>query len=158
MIRVISTDGIGKPRRWLLCFKRRSDSRIVSLLAAGRYKHVLAFGYVEEFDAWLFFDLRFRHLDIQIARGAAARRLMAGYIDGATLLGIPARDTGSLALGFWCVPAIAKLIGLNSGALRPDALFRDCLAQGGEIVADEHQPAIPAARSHAESAAATGAG
>lgn len=157
MIKLLHTDAVARPRRWLLCFKHKSDSRIVSLLACGRYKHVLAFGYVEEFDAWLFFDLRFRHLDIQIARGEGARQLMAAYIDDATLVGIPARATGgTLALGFWCVPAIAKLIGLNSGALRPDALFRDCLAQGGEIVADEYQPAIATARPHAESAGAAG--
>jgi hypothetical protein len=37
-------------------------------------------------------------------------------------------------LGFWCVPAMAHLLGLKGTLFRPDALYRACLAQGGSIV------------------------
>jgi hypothetical protein len=39
-----------------------------------------------------------------------------------------------LRLGFWCVPAMAHLLGLRGFMFRPNALYRACLAQGGAVV------------------------
>jgi hypothetical protein len=138
MIRVLPTDAAGMPTRWILAFQRSSPSWWVRALSCGRYKHVRAFGYVADLDAWLFFDLRFRQMDIWIARGAHARALMARYIDDCDLIGMPVVNEAGTTFraGFWCVPAIKHLIGLRSGALRPDTLLRDCLRNGAEIISD----------------------
>src|SRR5581483_5368299 len=139
--RVVSTEAVGKPARWIVCFRRKADHPLVAWLAFGTYKHVAAFGYVEDLDAWVFYERRLFHTDIWVGRGAGARHMMAQYIDGADMLGMPVNPRGSLSLfGFWCVPAVKHLIGLRSGALRVDALYRDCLAAGAEII-DESQRA-----------------
>jgi len=39
-----------------------------------------------------------------------------------------------LRLGFWCVPAMAHLVGCRTQALRPDGLYRAMLRQGGAVV------------------------
>lgn len=142
MIRLIPQHAAGTPSRWILAFARRSSSRWVNLVP-GRYKHVMAMGYVAEMDSWIFFDVRLGHTDLYTARGDGARQLMAHYAEGADLLGMPARRGRSAALrcGFWCVPSIKHLVGVRGGALRPDALWRDCLRQGAEILSDENQRA-----------------
>jgi hypothetical protein len=34
--------------------------------------------------------------------------------------------------GFWCTLAMKHLVGISTGALRPDRLWRDCIAAGGK--------------------------
>lgn len=136
-------EGYGEPRRWILAFARNSDTWWVRLLAFGRYKHVCAFGYVGEADTWVFYDVRLFKTHVIVARGAAAKRAMAVFAEDADLIGVEARAARGvrLPLGFWCVPAIKHLIGLRSGALRPDRLYADCLRIGAEIISDESQRA-----------------
>jgi hypothetical protein len=160
MIRLVSTAASGQPARWVLVFQRSTESRLVNLLAFGRYKHVTAFGYVEAVDHWLFFDWRARALDLIVARGDHATQLMAHYTRDADLLGIDARPgigTGFQA-GLWCVPAIRHLVGIRGSALRPDALWRDCIAQGAENLNEPRaEPAADHGRSDAAAAGAAGA-
>lgn len=146
MIRLIPQHAAGTPSRWIVAFARRSASPWVNRLVPGRYKHVMAMGYVAEMDAWLFFDWRLGHADIYTARGDGARQLMAHFSEGADLLGMPARRGRAVAFhtGLWCVPAVKHLVGIRGGALRPTTLFRDCLRQGAEIISDEVQRAATA--------------
>lgn len=142
MIKLVPLHAAGTPSRWILAFARRSTSRWVNRVP-GKYKHVMAMGYVAEMDSWVFFDWRLGHADIYAARGDGAKQLMAHYADGADLLGMPARRDRSAAIrcGLWCVPSVKHLVGIRGGALRADALWRDCLRQGAEILSDENQRA-----------------
>lgn len=136
---VITRPWLGTPRQWIVLFDREVTTWWVNMLPLGKYKHVRAFGYVPEAKAWIFYDVALDRTVIKIACDQDAKRLMADWLAKADAISMPARAHGFPAprLGFWCVPAIKHLIGLRSGALRPQTLWRDCLRQGGEIVAHE---------------------
>lgn len=156
MIRLVSAGASGQPARWVLAFQRSTESPWVRLFACGRYKHVSAFGYIAEVDHWVFFDWRFPGIDVIVARGDGATQLMHHYTRDADLLGmVPLKRSTGARFGFWCVPAIKHLLGISGGALRPDALFRDCVRQGAEILSYEN--ARPADLSAGPDAVAAGA-
>lgn len=135
MIRLVAAGAAGQVAQWIIAFHKTTESRWVNLLSAGRYKHVSACGYVRELDQWVFFDWRYSTVDIIVARGTDANRLLNFYTADADLLGMAPRKVGhGLRLGFWCVPAIKQLVGVTGRALRPDALWRDCVLQGAEIL------------------------
>jgi hypothetical protein len=50
--------------------------------------------------------------------------------------------------GFWCTLAMKHLVGIRTGALRPDRLWRDSVAAGGKpyesSVGEESSAAVPA--------------
>lgn len=158
MIRLVETSAGGQPARWILAFQKSTESWWVRWLACGRYKHVSAFGYVADVDHWVFFDWRFRTIDFIVARGRYAEQLIEYYTRDADLLGMTPDKTGGagLRLGFWCVPAIKQLLGLRCSALRPDALWADCVRQGADIIS--HESAGPAADSGPDAAATAAAG
>lgn len=147
MIRLVASAACGKPTRWLLVFQRSTKSRLVRWLANGTYKHVMAIGYVAEVDHWLFFDWRASTIDIIAARGDHAMQLMDHYTHDADVLGmVPKPSPGyGLRLGWWCVPAIKHLVGIKGSALRPDALWRDCIAQGADILSHDIRSATATA-------------
>jgi hypothetical protein len=135
MINLVRNAAAGKPARWVLAFQRTTESRIIDWLACGTYKHVSAFGYVAEVDHWLFLDWRLATIDVIVARGTEATRLIDYYTRSADLLGMAPKKRGrGIRLGLWCVPAIKHLVGIEGSALRPDALWRDCIRQGAEIL------------------------
>jgi hypothetical protein len=146
MIRLVNAGAGGQPARWVLAFRRTTESRLVRWLACGRFKHVSAFGYVAEVDHWVFLDWRLAALDVIVARGTAAEHYLNHYTRDADLLGMQPRQTGrGFRFGFWCVPAIRHLIGIKGSALRPDGLWRDCIRQGAEILSYECRPTATAA-------------
>ena len=159
MIRLVSAGAAGQPARWHLAFQRSTESRWVRWLAMGRHKHVSAFGYIPEVDHWVFFDWRFRHIDIIVARGDGATQLIAYYTRDADLLQMAPRKDGRPVhrFGFWCVPAIKHLVGISGGALRPSALWRDCIAQGAEILHENPRPSAIRAGPDARAAGKAGA-
>jgi hypothetical protein len=129
--------GAGEPATWAVCFARKCVT--AAFLPIGTYKHVRAFGVVEPINTWVFFDPAFKRTSIRLARGDAARELVREFIFDAAVIQIAARErTRRPPIFGWCTPAVAHLLGLSSGALRPDALFRQCLRQGGELLADGH--------------------
>lgn len=130
----------GEPRHWVLCFVRSSPVRWARWLSFGRYKHVRAFGYVKEADAWIFYDVGFPKTHVYIACDDAAKRMREVFCDDADMLGMPSMpgNGGGFRFGMWCVPAIKHLVGLQSSALRPNALWRDCIANGGEVISVAH--------------------
>jgi hypothetical protein len=131
MGRPLETDIAAAPARWLLVFARAASSWWANLVACGRYKHVRAIGYLYDLDAWLFYDVQFGGTTLTVARGAAAARLFGTWIAGADVLVIEAgKRRVSLRLRpLLCTTAIAHLVGLP-GALRPDALYRQCVRHG----------------------------
>lgn len=152
---------IVQPEIWTLVFNREAKTRWASWLAMGRYKHVRAYAYVPFLHVWVFFDPHIAGTDIVIAAdGEPAQRLIGSWIVDADLLRMRRRPPGREfcwpgvwcderakfpVLGF-CVPAIKRLLGLRYVALRPDALYRLCLRNGGEpFGAIDGRAEIPAA-------------
>jgi len=158
MIRLVAAGAAGQVENWVIAFHKTTESRWVRWLACGRYKHVSAFGYIRDLDAWIFFDWRYSTVDITAAHGTEATRLLNFYTADADLLGMaPRKVSRGLRVGFWCVPAIRQLVGIRGSALRPDALWRDCLRQGAEIVHESAGPTRDPGRSDAAAGAAAGA-
>jgi hypothetical protein len=144
---IIFDPGGGEPTQWAVCFALKASTVWLTRLPVGRFKHVRAFGCVPHINTWLFFDPALDRTSIKVARGDAATALIAEYLHDATVIQMPARDRHSKkpAVFGWCAPSVAHLIGLSSGALRCDTLFRDCLRAGGVLLADGHPDIHPAA-------------
>lgn len=136
---LIARPWMGEPRQWTVVFDRRAATWWMNKAPIGKYKHVRAFGYVPEAKAWIFYDVSLDRTTIRMACDQDAMTLMGEWLAKADAILMPVVDRGfpPPRLGFWCVPAIKHLIGLRSGALRPQRLWDDCLRAGGEIVAHE---------------------
>lgn len=135
---IVLDPGGGEPTQWAVCFSLKASTPWLTRLPVGKFKHVRAFGCVPHINTWIFFDPALDRTSVKVARGDAARALMEEYVHDAAVIQMPARERKSKKprIFGWCVPAVAHLLGLSSGALRPDALFRDCLRSGGVLLAD----------------------
>ena len=143
MGRLILADSIGSPACWILVFSHQAGSRWAGWLAMGRLKHVRAIGYVSACDAWLFYDVQFGGTTLQVARGDLAARQMEEWCIDSDVLVMPAPSTmpAHRPMRLWsriwcpllCTTTIASLLGLPGGALRPDALYSQCLRHGARI-------------------------
>lgn len=143
MGRPLPTDIIGSPTRWLVVFDRSASSWWTSLIALGHYKHVRAFGYIFDADAYLFYDVQLGGTRLHLARGDGARALMMEWTADADVLVIEARKARNSNFRPFrplvCTTAVAHLLGLR-GALRPDAFYRQCLRHGATSVGGSHGP------------------
>jgi hypothetical protein len=133
MITAIVGPQIVEPRVWTLVFARDAASWWSSLIACGRHKHVRCYAYVPFLHVWVFFDPAFSGTTITLASNAEAVRLIAAWTVNADLVAVTRvpRDIGRPALFGFCVPAVRRLTGIPSRALRPSRFYRDCLAHGG---------------------------
>jgi hypothetical protein len=114
-------------------FDRAASSWWASLIACGRHKHVRAYAYVPFLHVWVFFDPAFSGTRITLAAAAEAERMIASWIVNADLVAVTvSRETMGPPLFGFCVPAIKRLIGLRCVAVRPSALYRHCLNNGGK--------------------------
>ena len=132
---------ISQPLVWMLVFERLASTRFLNFAAMGKYKHVKAFGYVPFLHVWTFFDPSWNRTELIIAQdGRPAAYLIEKWVVDADVMEFARLEAEWLLppLGGWCVPQIKRLIGLRSGALRPDALWRDCLANGGLPLESKH--------------------
>ena len=140
----LDADAIGQPARWLVVFNREATTWWTSLVACGHFKHVRAFGYVSDCDAWIFYDVQFSGTTLCIARGNAAARQMTEWMVDADVLmmeaasgTMPAMRPMRLWARIWCpllcTTTIASLLGLPGSAWRPDALYSQCLRHGARI-------------------------
>lgn len=132
-----------EPKDWFVVFCEDTDKWWIKLLSFGKYKHVAAFGYVERAYSWVFYDFHLDRARIYLVGDHEAADVLAYYDSMGTIVRM-ARPIGkeaevNIRSGWWCVPAIAHIIGMKSCALRPDALFRQCLANGGEIIGGRNE-------------------
>ncbi|BBF92647.1 hypothetical protein [Blastochloris tepida] len=133
-----------EPANWLVLFHRtgRGDPRslsfkLVGTLAAGEFRHVSALGYVGA-ETWVYVEPAWSKLAVYVMDDAAMGAAMHRLSGDVAILKVRNRR-GDLKpsrwfTGRWCVPTIAQLVGSSSGALRPDALWRDLISEGAEIV------------------------
>lgn len=135
MIEVATGPLVIQPETWTLVFSREAATWWTGILALGRYKHVRAYAYVPFLHVWIFYDVHLRGTDIVIAAdGEPANRMISTWIRNADLVVMRRRavDHRSIPAFGFCVPAIKRLLGLRCVSLRPDALYRHCLANGGQ--------------------------
>lgn len=127
-------------REWFIAFHRTSPVRLARWLTVGQtFKHVSCFAFVPAAGCWIFNDWNLLRSELLIVPDAKADPFLAAEQEDAVVLRhVPAAfPLMRPKLGFWCVTSVAHLAEIRSCALRPDALFRDCLAEGAEIVAGE---------------------
>lgn len=131
-----------EPQRWTLVFHRSAQNWVFSLIALGHFKHVSAFAWLPELKVWLVYDVTFRRTRLVVLPDTQeSKSLICDVIRGNALVSMTVRHDAFpiMRLGLFCTTAIKHLIGLRSGALRPDALFRLCVAEGGELSDDAAQ-------------------
>jgi hypothetical protein len=131
-----------EPKDWYAVFHPESTKWWIRWLARGRFKHVSVFGWVERANAWVFYDFQLDRARIYVVSNHEADLLIGHYSVSNTVVRM-ARRLGeefdvNLRFGAWCVPAVAHILGIRTCALRPDTLFRHCLANGGEIIGPEN--------------------
>lgn len=146
-----------EPLEWFVVFHRETSRPWVKWLAWGRYQHVSAFAYYKSARVWVFFDVMICRTRLLIVSDEKADALIGHYARQGLVVRmmapIPADDRTKLKIGFWCVPAVAHLLGLKGCALRPDALLRQCLANGGTVAAKDDVDERTRGRSRAEASA-----
>jgi hypothetical protein len=141
----VPTHGV-EARRWTVVFHRKADSWFFAAIALGRFKHVSAFAWLPELGIWQFYDVGFRRTRITCqADGVAAHATIAAIMEGNCAVTIAPRDDNLplMRLGMFCTTAVAHLVGLRCGALRPDALYRHLIAKGGVVRDDETSRSAP---------------
>jgi len=122
---------------WILLFSKKRGPWWVRLLACGRYHHVKAIAYLPMMRAWLFYDVKFNGTRLMLARedDPGTRAFLHNYLDSCDPVAMPRLPIPKRVAphaGFWCTLAMKHLVGIRTGALRPDGLWRDSVAAGGK--------------------------
>lgn len=105
----------------------------------GRWKHCAAFSFSRIARTWVFLDVSIYGVKcIVLPASEDSHLVLAHWTAGAGVLKMPAQChlAPRPRLGMWCVPFVKHLIGIKGGAVRPDALWKDCLRQGAEVISD----------------------
>ena len=147
-------------KRWTVVFHRKAENRFFSLIALGHFKHVSAFAWLPELGIWTFYDVGFRRTRIvHLADGVAAHAYIARVVEGNALVTLDVRDDGLplMRWGMFCTTGVAHLLGLKSGTLRPDALYRLLVANGGAVRDDGAKEARDGGRPEPAGRAGAGA-
>jgi len=129
-------------RRWTVVFHRTSPHWFFRIIALGHFKHVSAMAWIPELSQWWVYDVGFRRTSLKVlVDGPNAAAVIAAIVKDNATVTIDAREDGVpwMRIGLFCTTAVSHLIGLTCGALRPDALFRHLVAQGG-VVRDDGGP------------------
>ena len=121
---------------WILLFCKKRGRWWVRLLACGRYHHVKAIAHLPAMRAWLFYDVKFNGTRLMLAPedDPGTRVFLHDYLDSCDLVAMPRLPIPKRVAphaGFWCTLAMKHLVGIRTGALRPDRLWRDSVAAGG---------------------------
>jgi len=121
---------------WILLFSKKPGRWWVRLLACGRYHHVKAIAYLPAMRAWLFYDVKFNGTRLRLAHedDPDTSAHLRDYLDSCDLVAMPRLPIPKRVAphaGFWCTLAMKHLVGIRTAALRPDRLWRHCLAAGG---------------------------
>jgi hypothetical protein len=96
-----------------------------------------AVAYLPRLKAWLFYDVKFNGTRLLLAQENApgTKAFLQDYLDNSDTImmpRVPMPRRVTPQLGFWCTIAMKHLVGIRSRALRPDRLWKDCIAAGGK--------------------------
>lgn len=130
---------LGEPAVWYLFFATRSATWFANWFALGRHKHVCALGFVAEVEVWVLYDVQMGRTQIAHANkdGFAELCALAETGEPDVIAIKPLGHRRFFPPAFFCTTAIKHLIGLNSSALRPTAVFRECLRNGGRLINEQ---------------------
>jgi hypothetical protein len=126
------------PSFWMVVFDRSSTKWWIDRLAWGKWKHVSAIGYFADARVWAEVHPTLAGLSLRVWPRDGGPEAVLSHLTGAgrgVLHVRPGRGRMAPWRSWWCVPLVAGLVGLRSGALRPDALWRDLVAAGAVVVA-----------------------
>lgn len=124
---------------WLVAFWPKAATPLVNKLVRGRFKHVSVFAFAPDARTWVWIDVALMGTRVQLLPDTQAAQLILGdWTKEAAVLQMPVQERNRIRIapGFWCVTAVKHMLGLRSGALLPDALWRDCLANGAKVIFD----------------------
>jgi hypothetical protein len=127
---------------WILLFSKKPGRWWVRLLACGRYHHVKAIAWLPAMQAWLLYDVKFNGTRLMLAAedDPGTLAFLHDYLECCDLVAmprLPAPRRVAPHAGFWCTLAMKHLVGIRGAALRPDRLWRDSIAAGGEPCENE---------------------
>jgi hypothetical protein len=118
---------------WYVAFYNDDRRYWWSWMCRDGFRHVAAFAYDAEHGVWLLYDVTTGRTQIR----ARSPDQMTAWVDALPanrrIVRFKAPDSPApppLRIGFWCAPAVAHVVGVASRALRPEALYRDLVAQG----------------------------
>lgn len=94
------------------------------------FRHVAAFGYDAEQAVWLLYDVCLARTHIRALSSAQMDAWVLALPAGRRIVCFAGTDAAPRRIGFWCTTAVSHLLGVRTRALRPEALYRDLLAQG----------------------------
>ena len=122
---------------WLIAFYPHAENKWVRRLVPGKFKHVAAFAYAADCRTWVWLEWGMNMAKLRLLPDdQPSRDLISAWTDRSTVIQMEvagvSRPVGRF--GFWCVPAVKHLVGLRSGALLPDALLRDCMKAGANLL------------------------
>lgn len=138
-----------EPDQWFVAFHTTAKSRLLSFLAAGKYKHVSAFAYLPGLRAWVIYDAEWRGLRLLFFSHEAAKAVIAERTRDAAIVKINrlGRSMGlSSRVALYCVSTIKHLLGVRCPCVRPEAFYAYLLRNGGELI-DESINTVPPGRS-----------
>jgi hypothetical protein len=130
--------------RWSLYFDPVGDTWIANCVP-GYFKHVSAIGYSERCRTWVWFDVRYGRTEIVIyPAGEETEREIAARTAGCSVLQMEARPGPLRLVGFrfWCVPAMASLVGIARCGALPDQFWRCCLRNGAQVILDGRRQGV----------------
>ena len=153
-----------EPTEWFVIFHRKVAVPWLAWLALGEFKHVSAMAYCAAFKAWLVYDTQLSGTRIfLIPHGYKGATVKPFFIERTRDCAVVKIARGSVPmglssrLGFYCVPAIKHLVGVRCAAVRPDALYRHLIHNGGTLL-DERRHADTSDRSKPCAGTAASAG
>lgn len=100
----------------------------------GRFKHVMAFAPLPELGLWVFIDAGHDMTEVAVVPDGEAEIFLAGVARMAVVRIACGRRARLPRWGYWCTAMAGHLVGLGPCALRPDSLYRQCLANGGVLI------------------------
>jgi hypothetical protein len=151
-----------EPAEWFVAFHRECDSKIISFLAFGEFKHVLAFGYCPGLKVWIVFDVTWQKTWVRLlSHEQGALEQIAEITRNCAVVKIaPQGRTPRLItrIGYFCVPAIISLLGLKCVAITPTSLYRYLRKNGGYEINAHVSPSAAAAPNRSQSGGRATAG
>jgi hypothetical protein len=132
----------GMPPHWYVAFYNDGQRYWWSGLCRDGFRHVAAFGYCADQAAWLLYDVTTRRTLIRMLTPSQMDAWVEALPDNRRIVAFePTEEPADPAfrLGFWCTPAVAHLVGARSRALRPEAFYRDLIAQGARPAFESRQ-------------------
>lgn len=128
------------PRVWQVVFIRRERESWWDALTAPWARHVMAWGYNPRSDSWLVFDPQVdvtRVCIVPDAEFCGWQDGMLPHISRIVRIDAGAGSPGNARLAQFCAQQVSRLVGVRSGAFRPQALYRHLMEQGATLVYEE---------------------